>query len=1053
MSNARCLTEGVDVPTVDTVAFIDPKRSIIDIVQATGRALRKVEWKDRGYIFIPVVVDEVSEPEQLIESSDFETVWKVIQAMADQDQRLESIISKLRVMQGKGETEIQAWKDAMTEFRDKIDFYDLPIKYDKARFINNLYAKIVEVGGKSWDYWYGLTLKYKQENGDSNAPKKYTTSDGFDLGIWQGSQRANYKKGLLSSDRIRKLEEIGFVWDLFDEAFDKGIRESIKYMEQFGTPNTPNNYIAPNGYRLGKWQSHQRNKYTKGHLSQYEIQKLEEIGFIWDMLDEAFEKGFKETLGYKKQFGNPNTPNRYKTPDGYKLGHWQGHQRNRKLKGKLSQDTTKRFEEIGFVWNILDETFEKGFNETIEYKKQFGSPNAPSLYKTSDGYRLGYWQDHQKKYYLKGKLSQDRIKRLEEIGLIWNMLDKAFEKGFRETLKYKEQFGNANVSVKYKTPDGYKLGSWQSMKRIQYKKGIIASDRIKRLSEIGFVWDMLDEGFEIGFRETLKYKGQFSNPNTPNDYITPDGYKLGSWQSNWRTKFKKGKQSADQAKKLEEIGFIWNFLDEAFEKGFKETLEYKKQFGTPNAPFGYKTPNGFSLGKWQNHQKIKYNKGILLADKIKKFEEINFIWGIRDKAFEKGFKETLKYKELFCNPDTPFKYKTPDGYRLGKWQSHQRNNYSKGKLSLDRVKRLEEIGFKWKLTDIQRESRGWDFWFELTLQFKQETGDANTLSNYHTSSGFNLGGWQNRQRIEHKKGTLSADKAKRLDKIKFRWSILDEKFEKGFRETLEYKKQFGNPNTPFYYKTPDGYALGKWQSHQRYNYLKGKLSQDRVNKLEEIGFVRNILDESFEKGLSETVLYNKQFGKSNAPARHKTPDGFNLGTWQNTQKANYKKGILSSDRINKLEGIGFKWKLTNVKPKKQKWETWFEVTLEFKRKTGYANAPTTYQTSNGFNLGTWQGSQRANYKKGTLSLDRIKKLEGIGFIWNTLDEAFEEGFRKTLEYKKQFGNPNTPYSYKTPDGYKLGFWQSNRRKNYLKGNLSQDRIKRLEDLGFKWSLR
>ena len=93
MSNARCLTEGVNVPAVDTVAFIDPKRSLIDIVQATGRAMRKAEWKERGYIFIPVVVGENSDPDEIITSSDFDTVWKVLQAMVDQDQRLRVSLS------------------------------------------------------------------------------------------------------------------------------------------------------------------------------------------------------------------------------------------------------------------------------------------------------------------------------------------------------------------------------------------------------------------------------------------------------------------------------------------------------------------------------------------------------------------------------------------------------------------------------------------------------------------------------------------------------------------------------------------------------------------------------------------------------------------------------------------------------------------------------------------------------------------------------------------------------------------------------------------------
>ena len=79
------------------------KRSLIDIVQATGRAMRKAEWKEKGYIFIPVVVEETDDPETFIESSDFKAVWQVLQAMVEQDQRLEDTVSNLRVMQGKGE--------------------------------------------------------------------------------------------------------------------------------------------------------------------------------------------------------------------------------------------------------------------------------------------------------------------------------------------------------------------------------------------------------------------------------------------------------------------------------------------------------------------------------------------------------------------------------------------------------------------------------------------------------------------------------------------------------------------------------------------------------------------------------------------------------------------------------------------------------------------------------------------------------------------------------------------------------------------------------------
>jgi len=67
--------------------------------------------------------------------------------------------------------------------------------------------------------------------------------------------------------------------------------------------------------------------------------------------------------------------------------------------------------------------------------------------------------------------------------------------------------------------------------------------------------------------------------------------------------------------------------------------------------------------------------------------------------------------------------------------------------------------------------------------------------------------------------------------------------------------------------------------------------------------------EAFEKGIRETLRYKEQTGDANVPKRYKTPNGFNLGTWQSTQRANYKNGILSADRIKRLKEIGFKWAL------------------------------------------------------------------------------------------------------------------------------------------------
>ncbi|MDD5343924.1 MAG: helicase associated domain-containing protein, partial [Smithella sp.] len=195
---------------------------------------------------------------------------------------------------------------------------------------------------------------------------------------------------------------------------------------------------------------------------------------------------------YKERTDDCNATNKYKTPEGYLLGSWQGHQRNRYKKGNLSPDKIERLEKIGFTWQIWDEQFEKGFQETLRHKERTGTPHAIASYKTPEDYTLGSWQNSQRISYKKGNLSPDRIKQLEEIGFKWELQEEQreeqFEKGFQETLLYKERTGNANAPDKYKTHEGYKLGIWQGVQKNNYKKGKISSDRIKRLENIGFKW-------------------------------------------------------------------------------------------------------------------------------------------------------------------------------------------------------------------------------------------------------------------------------------------------------------------------------------------------------------------------------------------------------------------------------------------------------------------------------------------------------------------------------------------------------------------------------------
>ena len=93
ISNARVLTEGVDVPSLDAVIFLNSRTSAVDITQAVGRAMRTAPGKDKGYIVIPVVVPQDASPQKMLEASDFKTVWEVVRALRSHDSRMEYYVS------------------------------------------------------------------------------------------------------------------------------------------------------------------------------------------------------------------------------------------------------------------------------------------------------------------------------------------------------------------------------------------------------------------------------------------------------------------------------------------------------------------------------------------------------------------------------------------------------------------------------------------------------------------------------------------------------------------------------------------------------------------------------------------------------------------------------------------------------------------------------------------------------------------------------------------------------------------------------------------------
>lgn len=270
----------------------------------------------------------------------------------------------------------------------------------------------------------------------------------------------------------------------------------------------------------------------------------------------------------------------------------------------------------------------------------------------------------------------------------------------------------------------------------------------------------------------------------------------------------------------------------------------------------------------------------------------------------------------------------------------------------------------------------------------------------------------------------------------------EERWEKHFSALVEFKRTYEHCNVPFNW--PENPGLGHWVNKQRYYNKKGQLGENRSRRLEAIEFQWHLKDRSkWEDMLSALVEFKNTYGHSEVPIcfqeNHKLP------VWiSNQRRRRLKEGPLSEVRTRLLEGIGFQWQL----PVKFRWENMFSGLVEFKKVHGHCNVPFNWPKNP--RLALWVSTQRHLKKAHKLNQERIRKLEDLGFIWDPLHASWEEMFSVLVRFRETHGHCDVPQGWS--ENPKLGKWVSTQRSVKKKGNLSEDRIRRLEGIGFQWKV-
>ena len=650
-----------------------------------------------------------------------------------------------------------------------------------------------------------------------------------------------------------------------------------------------------------------------------------------DTLTASWDLMYEKARAYYLQNGDLEVAYRYKTPDGYSLGHWiltQKRVRSGETPGLLSAERIAKLDAIGMVWNgYRDLSWERNFAAAKEYRDTFGNLNVIATYTTSSGLRLGAWiaqlrsirkSGNQRRY-----LTPERIKMLDELGMIWNVSDHLWQQYYGACLTYRRSRGNLDVPLKYATADGLRLGAWINGIRRAYQSQNgsyqLSPEQIRALDDLGMIWDRRnDRLWEKGYLEALAYRSAHKNLGVPATFKTKTGYPLGRWISAQR---ENQKLSERRRGLLDDIGMVWEKPD-SWERRYALAAAYYAQHGDLNVPGDY-VADGVWLGKWLREQRQIYA-----------------------------------------------------GKRAGK------------RLSAAQIERLNEIGMPWVSRSGQDRQAVWQAHYEQARRYFEAHGNLNVPKDAAGADEKELASWLAVQRKRHAQGKLTEEQRGQLSQLGMHWDSGDT-WESGLLHARRYYEAHGDLLVPRDHVCADGFALGVWISNQRANHAAGRvrrITPEQERRLNETGMVWDVYAARWEASYALASAYWKAHGNLQIPAKYKTEDGCALGEWLRSQREKKRAGALTQEQVDRLDAIEMDW----LSPPARAWETCFEACRAYYQEHGDLDMPVSYVDGQGLQLGQWLWRIRSGKVKLRTEGEngnQLARLESLGVRWKEKESA------------------------------------------------------------------
>ena len=492
--------------------------------------------------------------------------------------------------------------------------------------------------------------------------------------------------------------------------------------------------------------------------------------------------------------GTLELPRSYTIHSGVPVGKWLELQRQVQAgqrPGRLTAEQAAKLEKLGIRWNHrLEAAWEKGFASAQKYRTEHGDLLVPVRYRDKNDFALGEWIVYNRQRYLGGNLTQNRIERLEAIGMVWSTSNDLWEQNYAAATQYYLEHGDLEVPIKYETPSGFGLGVWLGAQRAAHKAGELPQEQVERLDALGMDWtNRNDRKWMSLYDVAAAYYHEHGNLNVPSEYVTPDGVLLGKWVARQRYAYLNPDRSSarvtpERKALLDKLGMVWEKYD-PWQERYDLALAYKTAHGDLEIPSVYKTADGVWLGSWVNRQRQALNSGSsALSSERRKLLRTLFKGErrpsdpaadhgtVREANWERNFRSAARYARKYKHLLVPASYVDSDGVRLGVWISNLRaarkNRPDSYQVTPAHIKKLNSIGMVWDARDAK-----WGTAYQQAKAYYKAHGNLHAAANYKSDeTGFCLGDWLRRMRewdTTHDP-KLTPERRAMLDKIGMEWS-------------------------------------------------------------------------------------------------------------------------------------------------------------------------------------------------------------------------------------------------------------------------------------------